>query len=316
MSVQLLKPRERLQFRMVVLDSFQTDKQYHAAVRALVDKMSREVFGGEPVDVHLTDVGFVTLKIVRFNKPHGHGHGHGHGIHGSDIVYAPERTIPCGVSLRSLFRWCLWHLRHLCPPPARAPRPVRADRLSPSSTNASRGVVRRAPAAAREVGGYGAAVAPTSGASAPAGSMAGSISGAAAARGRPHRLSQRRQRRPAKGTATAPFVRGHRAAAAPAAPSGYARLAKRASLPCGRAGLVCAVPLPTVPSATISSWVRAASVDPVTAESSIELLKLTSFGFPRVLPPKSGNGSRELIASPLLVSIEFVTIKTGCKKSS
>jgi hypothetical protein len=63
-SIQLTKSGSMRQFRMVVKPGFEKDESYYATVRALGATLSAKVFGGAPLEVHLCDDHFRTLRVV------------------------------------------------------------------------------------------------------------------------------------------------------------------------------------------------------------------------------------------------------------
>ncbi|MBU1535387.1 hypothetical protein KKF84_08700 [Myxococcota bacterium] len=69
-SFQLLKPDGRLQFRMVVKEGIEEEKAIHLSLRLIVEKMSGELFKGEPVDMHLCDNKFNTLVEYPYHSVH------------------------------------------------------------------------------------------------------------------------------------------------------------------------------------------------------------------------------------------------------
>jgi hypothetical protein len=63
-SMQLTKSGPMRQFRMVVKPGFEEDKSYYSTVQAMGATLSAEVFGGAPLEVHLCDDHFQTLRVV------------------------------------------------------------------------------------------------------------------------------------------------------------------------------------------------------------------------------------------------------------
>ena len=63
-SMQLTKSGSMRQFRMVVKPGFEKDKGYLATVQELGATLSAHVFGGAPLEVHLCDDHFRTLRVV------------------------------------------------------------------------------------------------------------------------------------------------------------------------------------------------------------------------------------------------------------
>jgi hypothetical protein len=63
-SMQLTKSGSTRQFRIVVKPGFEKDKGYIATVQEMGETLSTRVFGGAPLEVHLCDDHFRTLRVV------------------------------------------------------------------------------------------------------------------------------------------------------------------------------------------------------------------------------------------------------------
>jgi hypothetical protein len=63
-SMQLTKSGKMLQFRMVVKPGFDKDESYLSTVQEMGATLSAHVFGGVPLEVHLCDDQFRTLRVV------------------------------------------------------------------------------------------------------------------------------------------------------------------------------------------------------------------------------------------------------------
>jgi hypothetical protein len=64
-SVQITRSNGTHQFRMVVIKGMQTNPQFVQTATQFGKELSRDVFGGELVEVHLCDEYFNTLKVVK-----------------------------------------------------------------------------------------------------------------------------------------------------------------------------------------------------------------------------------------------------------
>ena len=64
-SVQITRPNGSLQFRMVVIKGMQTNPQFVQTATQFSKELSRDLFGGELVEVHLCDEYLKTLKVVK-----------------------------------------------------------------------------------------------------------------------------------------------------------------------------------------------------------------------------------------------------------
>ncbi|HEX8290040.1 MAG TPA: hypothetical protein VF556_18810 [Pyrinomonadaceae bacterium] len=64
-SVQLDKSDSTYQFRMVVKPEFRNDKSYAQTLRLFAAQLSSEVFNDEPVEIHICDESFKTLRVVK-----------------------------------------------------------------------------------------------------------------------------------------------------------------------------------------------------------------------------------------------------------
>lgn len=63
-SVQLDKSGDTYQFRMVVQEGKDKDEKYVAIIPQVANEISKNVFNGAKVEVHLCDQNFNTLKVV------------------------------------------------------------------------------------------------------------------------------------------------------------------------------------------------------------------------------------------------------------
>lgn len=63
-SVQIDREGRWYRFRMIVKKGIETDPQNIAVMKAFITDLSRDVFGGLPVEIHLCDDHFNTLKTV------------------------------------------------------------------------------------------------------------------------------------------------------------------------------------------------------------------------------------------------------------
>jgi hypothetical protein len=63
-TVQLNRNDSTYQFRFMVADGRQQDPQFEAICRAITTRISKQVFGGAPVEIHLCDHNFQTLKVI------------------------------------------------------------------------------------------------------------------------------------------------------------------------------------------------------------------------------------------------------------
>jgi hypothetical protein len=64
-SVQITRSNGTIQFRMVVIKGMQTNPQLVQAATQFSKELSRDVFGGELVEIHLCDEYLKTLKVVK-----------------------------------------------------------------------------------------------------------------------------------------------------------------------------------------------------------------------------------------------------------
>lgn len=63
-SFQLDKSGSTYQFRMVVIPEMQNNEQYLNTVKAVAAEISRDVFNNAPVEVHICDDRFKTLRVI------------------------------------------------------------------------------------------------------------------------------------------------------------------------------------------------------------------------------------------------------------
>jgi hypothetical protein len=64
-SVQITRSNGTIQFRMVVIKGMQTNPQFVQTATQFSKELSRDVYGGELVEVHLCDEYLKTLKVVK-----------------------------------------------------------------------------------------------------------------------------------------------------------------------------------------------------------------------------------------------------------
>jgi hypothetical protein len=64
-SVQLDKSDSTYQFRMVVKPEFRNDKSYHKLAKQFARELSANVFDDEPVEVHICDERFETVRVIK-----------------------------------------------------------------------------------------------------------------------------------------------------------------------------------------------------------------------------------------------------------
>jgi hypothetical protein len=64
-SVQITRSNGTIQFRMVVIKGMDRNPQYVQTVTQFSQELSRDVFGGEIIELHLCDEYLKTLKVVR-----------------------------------------------------------------------------------------------------------------------------------------------------------------------------------------------------------------------------------------------------------
>lgn len=69
-SVQLTKNKEsdRYNFRMVTTEKAAKDSTYNFIFKLMARNISDSVFNGKPVDFHVCDDGFETIKILSYDK--------------------------------------------------------------------------------------------------------------------------------------------------------------------------------------------------------------------------------------------------------
>jgi hypothetical protein len=64
-TVQLTKEGDTYQFRMVVKEGYEKDEEYIAIAEAFAYNLSKDVFEGKEVEIHLCDAKLETLKVVK-----------------------------------------------------------------------------------------------------------------------------------------------------------------------------------------------------------------------------------------------------------
>ena len=64
-SVQLDKSGSTYQFRLVVKPEFRNDKSYHKLGKLFAKELSANVFNDEPVEIHICDENFKTIRVVK-----------------------------------------------------------------------------------------------------------------------------------------------------------------------------------------------------------------------------------------------------------
>ena len=67
-TVQLTKEGDTYQFRMVVKEGYEKDEEYIAIAQAFVYNLSKDVFDGEKVEIHLCDEKLETLKVIEMDE--------------------------------------------------------------------------------------------------------------------------------------------------------------------------------------------------------------------------------------------------------
>jgi hypothetical protein len=67
-SVQIQKSRDIWEFRMVVKQGYEKDEKIVEDMKEVAAELSKNVFEGAPVNVHLCDSQFKTLRVVNFPK--------------------------------------------------------------------------------------------------------------------------------------------------------------------------------------------------------------------------------------------------------
>ncbi len=87
-SVQLVKEGGKWQFRMVTQDSYIKDEEYHDIASIFAQEISRDVFNGATVEVHLCDERLKTKKIIHALPSFGMKYTHD----GTDIYYDGEKV--------------------------------------------------------------------------------------------------------------------------------------------------------------------------------------------------------------------------------
>lgn len=66
-TVQLDKSGETYQFRIVVREGLDKDEKYLAVVPSFANELSKNVFNGSKVEIHLCDSQLTTLRVVTMN---------------------------------------------------------------------------------------------------------------------------------------------------------------------------------------------------------------------------------------------------------
>jgi hypothetical protein len=87
-SIQVQRNRDIFEIRMVIKKGYDTNEKFVEDVRGMAVEISEQVFGNAPVDVHLCDSSFKTLRVLDFSKSHVRGVRTQHGI--KLIFYAGE----------------------------------------------------------------------------------------------------------------------------------------------------------------------------------------------------------------------------------
>jgi hypothetical protein len=64
-SVQLDKSGSTYQFRMVVKPELRNDKSYRDTCKLVARELSANVFDDEPVEIHICDENFKTIRVVK-----------------------------------------------------------------------------------------------------------------------------------------------------------------------------------------------------------------------------------------------------------
>ena len=64
-SVQITRSNGTIQFRMVVIKAMDRDPQFVQMATQFSQELSRDVFGGKTVELHLCDENLKTLKVVK-----------------------------------------------------------------------------------------------------------------------------------------------------------------------------------------------------------------------------------------------------------
>jgi hypothetical protein len=69
-SVQIQKSGDIWEFRMVVKQGYEKDEKFVEDIKEVAAELSKHVFGGALVNIHLCDSHFKTLRVVNFPKSH------------------------------------------------------------------------------------------------------------------------------------------------------------------------------------------------------------------------------------------------------
>ena len=63
-TAQLHREGRWYQFRLVVKKGIEHDLQYNALLKLFIEELSREVFNGQPVEIHLCDDRLKTIRTI------------------------------------------------------------------------------------------------------------------------------------------------------------------------------------------------------------------------------------------------------------
>ncbi len=63
-TVQITKPKDVYQFRMVIAEGYEKDEEYADIVKKFAGFISEEVFSRQKVEVHLCDKYLKTLRVI------------------------------------------------------------------------------------------------------------------------------------------------------------------------------------------------------------------------------------------------------------
>lgn len=83
-SVQIQKSGDIWEFRMVVKQGYEKDKKFVEDIKEVAAELSKHVFGGALVDIHLCDPYFKTLRVVNFPKSAVRG---GQDQYGAKLIF-------------------------------------------------------------------------------------------------------------------------------------------------------------------------------------------------------------------------------------
>lgn len=89
-SVQLNKENGRYQFRMVTSEAYRYKKEYRAIARVMATEISRKVFNGQIVDLHICDNNLKTKGIEKCYQVKGFSNGE---------IYFTEKVTPKEVDI-------------------------------------------------------------------------------------------------------------------------------------------------------------------------------------------------------------------------